>query len=277
MGGDNKSSASEPADWPDQKYLETMKLRTKGLPTMTAGNQLLKSSLLNTMENKDMSDPNLDKQVERAASPHSSNFSESNGGSAKKGPDSSNYYSLRARREAAEAKRLGQGGSNYNTISGTPDKNIGSQSMATLPVAGVKDTRQPKQLMNKFSNLMKATKSSAQRNQNMGKINSNYQTVDGDKGILSNDNPKTRSPVKRGKVGSPMRAGLRPKSPSMKNKSQSVINLKSTPNKNDAPTETHFLLQSNMNFNFDELDDSNDASQEQEECQQVNLNFTEEF
>ena len=78
---------------------------------------------MNTLENKD-SDLSLDKQVERAASPHSSNFSESNGGSAKKGPDSSNSYSLRARREAAEAKRQGQSSSNYNTISGTPDKKM---------------------------------------------------------------------------------------------------------------------------------------------------------
>lgn len=31
-----------------------------------------------------------------------------------------------------------------------------------------------------------------------------------------------------------------------------------------------------MNFNFEEIDE-NDKSQEQEECQQVNLNFTEEF
>ena len=74
-GGDAKSSLSEPADWPDQKYLETMKLRTKGLPTNTGANQLFKTSFLNTLENKD-SDMSLDKQLERAASPHSSNFSE---------------------------------------------------------------------------------------------------------------------------------------------------------------------------------------------------------
>lgn len=68
----------------------------------------------------------------------------------------------------------------------------------------------------------------------MGKINSNYQTNEAQgTGALSSDNPKTRSPIKRGKAGSPMRS-LRPKSPSMKNKSQSVINLKSTPNKDDA-------------------------------------------
>ena len=59
-GGDAKSSLSEPADWPDQKYLETMKLKTKGLPTNTAGSQLFKGSLLNTLENKD-SDMMLDK------------------------------------------------------------------------------------------------------------------------------------------------------------------------------------------------------------------------
>lgn len=74
-GGDAKSCLSEPADWPDQKYLETMKLRTKGLPTNTGANQLFKTSFLNTLENKD-SDMSLDKQLERAASPHSSNFSE---------------------------------------------------------------------------------------------------------------------------------------------------------------------------------------------------------
>jgi hypothetical protein len=83
-----------------------MKLRTKGLPTGTVGvNHLLKSSLLHTLENKE-SEVIIDKQVERAASPHSSSFSESNEGSAKKKTDSSNSYSLRARREAAEAKRL---------------------------------------------------------------------------------------------------------------------------------------------------------------------------
>lgn len=98
-----------------------MKLRTKGLPTNTGGGQLFNRSLLNTLENKD-TDINIDKQVERAASPHSSNLSESVEGSAKKKSDSSNSYSLRARREAAEAKRLGQSSSNYNTISGTPDK-----------------------------------------------------------------------------------------------------------------------------------------------------------
>ena len=54
-----------------------------------------------------------------------------------------------------------------------------------------------------------------------------------------------------------------------------MINLKATPGKENAEDETHFLLQSNLNFNFDEIDDSNDISQE--ECQQVNLNFTEEF
>ena len=52
---------------------------------------------------------------------------------------------------------------------------------------------------------------------------------------------------------------LRPKSPSTKNKSQSVINLKATPGKEDAEQETHFLLQSNLNFNFEEMDDSNDT------------------
>jgi len=54
----------------------------------------------------------------------------------------------------------------------------------------------------------------------MGKINSNYQTNESAPagGALSNDNPKTRSPMKRGKAASPMRS-LRPKSPSMKNKS----------------------------------------------------------
>jgi hypothetical protein len=83
-----------------------MKLRTKGLPTNTGVNPMFKNTLLNTLENKE-SDMSLDKQIERAASPHSSNFSESGDGSAKKKTDSSNSYSLRARREAAEAKRLG--------------------------------------------------------------------------------------------------------------------------------------------------------------------------
>lgn len=69
--------------------------------------------------------------------------------------------------------------------------------------------------MNKFSNLMKATKSSAQRNSNLGKINSNYQTAESG---TANDNQNTRSPMKRGAKPSPMRA-LRPKSPNTKNKS----------------------------------------------------------
>lgn len=106
---------------------------------------------------------------------------------------------------------------------------------------------------------MKATVSSAQRNAQMGKINSNYQTAEQ---TQSNENPIRKSPTKRGKA-SPMRA-LRPKSPSVKNKSQSVINLKSTPNKENLgkEPETHFLLQSNLKFNFDETDDGNDPSQE---------------
>lgn len=50
-GVDTKSSQSEPAEWPDQQYLNTMKLRTKGLPTNPGGSQLLKGSLLNTLPN----------------------------------------------------------------------------------------------------------------------------------------------------------------------------------------------------------------------------------
>ena len=38
-----------------------------------------------------------------------------------------------------------------------------------------------------------------------------------------------------------------------------MINLKATPGKEDAEQETHFLLQSNLNFNFEEMDDSNDT------------------
>ena len=48
---DAKSNQSEPAEWPDQQYLNTMKLRTKGLPTNPGGSQLLKGSLLNTLPN----------------------------------------------------------------------------------------------------------------------------------------------------------------------------------------------------------------------------------
>lgn len=86
----------------------------------------------------------------------------------------------------------------------------------------------------------------------MGKINSNYQTVDS--GL--NEAIK-KSPTKRGKA-SPMRS-LRPKSPSTKNKNSSVVNLKPIPGKEDANEETHFLLQSNLNFNFEEIDE-NDKS-----------------
>jgi hypothetical protein len=125
-----------------------------------------------------------------------------------------------------------------------------SRTQTLDPDKGSNVQRKPKFLMSKLSNLMRDTKSSANRNRNRGQITGIFgqtQAVGGPgQSFLSNEDPPPAPPTIR---KSPSKTGAKPHSPKRRQQSpvqkqrpgmarstqnlQGIINLKATPTKFD--------------------------------------------